>query len=537
MKRKSITLRSIVILSLILTAQVVATNAQQNRDKNAPVPPPRIDILRLEGSKPNLKPDGEGLTSYLAYHLYKSGQTRVKAYDLNVDIELPTGYTLFNNLAYRVDTEVVFSGPNQITFQVPSASTAESFNQLRILCAEANPAEPEKLNWGDITVTSAVPEDQLHRGFSKPALLPNFATRTLNAVTDAPVLVLVVASRDEKLARDNFTADLQLKIDVSADSVMEGRELDYSFSITNHGPDSATRIFFSSQIGPEYVSLNSTQGKCRFGAANIYCNLGELKKGETATINYRGRCRWDFVFDGRPVESNGMYVDSSVYSAEIDSNPYSNYVSLSTPVKEDPNRKPVISIVEPKRDTFLVGPKVDLNLVANAHDPDGTISKVEFYDERGLIGLGKLTALNTYEISYQTETIGTHIVRAFATDNQGRPSLSDQVHFIVNGSIQIQITDPKPGQFFKLTLDEFVVRVRATNPKGQIKEVRVFVSEGSGSSLQRPAQLVSNGEYIATFEDLGWACSYGPCFVWVIATDDSDVQTMSKQIDFRVGPP
>jgi hypothetical protein len=49
-----------------------------------------------------------------------------------------------------------------------------------------------------------------------------------------------------------------------------------------------------------------------------------------------------------------------------------------------------------------------MNIVANASDPDGTISEVEFFDKRGSIGLGKLTAPNTYEIPYQTETFGTH---------------------------------------------------------------------------------------------------------------------------------
>lgn len=530
MTLKSITLRSIVVLFLFSTL----TSAQEKPRENSQVQPPRIDLLKLESSKPNLKPDGEGLTSYKIQYLFKSGVTRVKPYDSNTAIELPTGYTLFNNLAYVVDTDAVYSGPNQIVFRVPSALNAESFNQLRILYADDDPAQPEKPRWVDITVTPEVPEEVLRSNFSKTALLPDFATRTLNATTEKAVRFLVVASRDEKLARDNFTVDLQLKATVSTDSVMEGREINYSFEITNHGPETATAISFTSQIDPEFVSLGQSQGKCRFEAQNIYCNLGELKKGATASITYHGRCRWDFIIDGQPIQSNGMSSNSWVQAAEMDSNFRNNEAYLSTPVKEDPNRKPVISIVKPAGETFLVGPKVNLKIVANAYDPDGTISEVEFFDETGSLGLGKLTAPKTYEIDYQTEKYGSHFLRALATDNQGRPALTPYATFIVNGPVQIRITDPKPDFLLDPPRDDFVVKLRAVNPKGTIKNIVVYISEGSGSRLKQAAQLVGKDEYVATFKSLGWECTLGPCHVWAVATDDLDVATTSSVTSFRV---
>lgn len=528
-----ITLRSIVVLSLIATALLLTTSAQEKPRGNSAAPP-RVDLLSLNDSKPNLKPDGEGLTSYKISDLFKRGVTRVRPYDLNEEIKLPTGYTLFNNLAYIVDSEAVFSGPNQIVFRVPSARNIETFNQLRILYANGDHAQPDKPRWVDITVTPALPDQALYPGFSKTALLPNFATRTLNAVTELAVRFLVVALKDEKLARDNFTADLQLKAAVTADSVMEGREINYSFEITNHGPDTATEISFASQIDPRLVSLDQSQGKCRFEAQNIYCNLGDLKKGATATITYHGRCPWDFIVDGRQIQSNGMSANSWVMSAEMDSNPHNNAVSFHTPVKEDPNRKPVISIIKPRGETFLVGPKVNLNIVANAYDPDGAISKVEFFDKKGLVGAGKLTAPNTYEIPYQTETFGRHLLQAVAIDNQGRPASSQFAVLIVNGPIQIQITDPKPDFLLDPPRDELVVRLRATNPKGKIKKIFVYISEGSGSQLKQTAQLVSKDEYIATFKSLGWECTLGPCYVWAVATDDTDIETTSSTIGFRV---
>lgn len=529
---KSITLRSIFLLSLV--AAVLLSTAAQEKPTDAPR---FTDLLTFNGSKPNLKADGEGLTSYKTALIFKPGVTRVKPIDSTAELKLPAGYTLFNNLAYVVDTEVVFSGPNQIVLRVPSAQTTEVFNQLRILCAAYDPAEPDKPQWIDMTVTPEIPEQALQPTFSRTALLPNFATRTLNAVTSDSTRMILVALRDERLARDNFTAELRLKAAVTADSVMEGREISYFFEITNDGPDSATDVGFASQIGPEFVSLDQTQGKCRFEAQNIYCNLGELKKGATARITYRGTCPWDFIFNGQPRDSNGMYAYSSAGSAEMDSNLENNMVHLSTPVVADPNQKPIVSIVKPADETFLVGPKVNLNIVANASDPDGSIAKVEFFGMNGSLGLGKLTAPNTYEIPYQAETYGRHILRAVATDNRGRPAQSQFFMFIVNGPIQIQITDPKPNLLLDPPRDKFVVKLKATNPKGKIKEIVVYVSATGGSHLEQPARLVGKDEYAATFTALGWECSWGPCSVWAVAKDDADVQTRSSVVTFRVANP
>jgi uncharacterized repeat protein (TIGR01451 family) len=531
-------MRSIVALCLTITLPVICL-AQQKTQKTEPQSRlPRVDILKLNGSQPNLTAEGEGITSYKISDLFKRGVTRVKPFDLDFKLELPTGYTLFNNLAYVVDSEAVFSGPNDIVFRIPSASTQESFNQLRILFAQGDRVEPEKAIWTDITIASSSQSEDARRYLSKTEidnLAPDFSTRTLHAFTEQSVRVFVVALKDSSVARDRFSADLQVKARASSDVVMEGREIEYNFDITNNGPDTATAISFSSQIGPDFISLKQSQGKCRFEAQNIYCNLGELKKGDTATITYRGRCTWNFWSETRPAQANYIYSASNVFAAEVDSLGDNNSFTVFTTVKADPNRPPVVSITKPKSETLLTGPDVTVNIVANAYDPDGSISEVEFFD-RGLpIGKGKLTSQNTYELEYHTNAFGRHYVRAVTVDNQGRPATSQYADFIVNGPIQIQITDPKPNFVKNPPHDEFVVKLKATNPKGKIKKIFVYISEGSGSQLKQEAQLAGEDEYVAKFKSLTWECSgLGLCQVIAVATDDLDVETTSSIVTFRV---
>ncbi len=529
-------LRSALALSVILMLSHKESFAQGNSVERSKAP--SIELLTMSGSSPSLTADGEGITSFKTLSLYKLGPTRVKPLDSSFKTELPTGYTLFNNLAYGIHSEAVFSGPNDVTFRIPSASTIESFEKLRILYAEVDDAEPEKPLWVDVTLTPMIAEHW--KGYlSKIEFeerLPNFKTRTLHAFM-AGGYVLVVALKDSAISRDRFSADLRMTADVTPEPVMEGREIKYSFEITNYGPDTATAVSFHSYVDPEFVSLNQSQGKCRFAAQNIYCNLGELQKGAKATIVYRGTCRWDFYHGDGPVQGGGLRATPNVGSAEGDPNHENNHPLVGTPVLKDPNHSPVVVIVQPlNRSEFSVGPDATVNIVANASDQDGTVSKVEFFDQGKPIGVGKLTGQNAYELAYHDVAFGRHSLRAVATDNQGRPQDSGSADFTVNGPIQIQITNPKPNLVLNLPHDLFSVSVRASNPNGIIKKIVVYLSAGWGQQSTQVAQSVGKDKYTATFKELTRECGAGPCYVWAVATDDAGIES-TNTVEFSVNPP
>ena len=66
----------------------------------------------------------------------------IKPADSRYKIELPIGYTLFNDLMYGVQTNAVFTGTCDIVFKLPSANTKEIFAQLRILTPARDYADP-----------------------------------------------------------------------------------------------------------------------------------------------------------------------------------------------------------------------------------------------------------------------------------------------------------------------------------------------------------------------------------------------------------
>src|SRR6185295_17014096 len=139
-------LQAMLALSFVLSGSELCPAQENPLPKDFAV---SVELLTMSGSKPNLTADGVGITSYKTTDLFKRGITRVRPFDLNFKIELPTGYSLFNNLAYVVTSEAVFSGPNDLTFRVPAGTTKETFENLRILNARRDNADPEKPRWED----------------------------------------------------------------------------------------------------------------------------------------------------------------------------------------------------------------------------------------------------------------------------------------------------------------------------------------------------------------------------------------------------
>src|SRR2546430_3019721 len=132
-------------LLLAITTILLLLGGQVQSQSNLPQRQPSVgvELLTMAGGKPTMGPDGEGISSFRTSDLFKVGKTQVKPFDSSFKIELPIGYVLFKNLAYMIDTDAVFSGPNDFTFKVPSVSSKEEFDNLRILYAAEDEAEPD----------------------------------------------------------------------------------------------------------------------------------------------------------------------------------------------------------------------------------------------------------------------------------------------------------------------------------------------------------------------------------------------------------
>jgi uncharacterized repeat protein (TIGR01451 family) len=521
----------IAIGLLLFAGHTIAQDKQPQRPQVS-----GVELLTMNGGQPELGPDGEGITSFITSDLFKRGQTHVKPFNWSFKVELPVGYTLFNKLAYMIDTEAVFSGPNDFTFRIPSAPTSALFEKLRILYADYDQAQPDKPRWIDATVEPPFGEyweRYLPRAeFDKR--LPDFTTRTLHAFMEESPRILVIAVKDSAIARDNFVADIAVSATPDPPSVMEGRDILYTFKITNNGPDTATGVSFRSYVDPEFVSLKQSQGVCRWDAHNIYCNLGEIPKGSSATVSYAGKCTWNFYNGDQPGKSGGMDATPLVQAAEGDANFENNQVFASASVVKDQNKAPVVTISSPSSDQFFVGPEVSVNIVANAYDTDGSVAEVQIYNEQKLLGNAKLTVKNTYQLTYDHVPYGQHFLRVIVTDNQGRPSQTPITSFFVNGQAKVEILTPAPNQVITGPIGDLVVTVRATDPARAIKKVIVHSGTQFGVIPQVAEPSARKNEYTTTLKDMGMP---GRHTLYVVVTDDAGVDTVTYPMQFRITEP
>lgn len=518
---------------------VVATSDSLCFGQDKPQGPdaPKVDLLALSGSKPALTPAGEGITSIKISDLFKIGITQVKPFDSSFKIELPVGYTLFNNLAYMIDSEAVFSGPNDFVFRIPSAVTKESFDKLRILVADYDDAEPQKPRWIDVTLMPGASDywkDYLTKGeFEKR--LPDFGTHSLHGFMWERSRVLVVALKDSSVARDSFVADLSLTVS-APEQIMEGRKITYELTVTNNGPDAATDVSLHADPTFDLKSVTSSQGKCRMAASNVYCKFSRLEKGKSISVKIVEQCPWGAYFqrEYEPRETPPQAKSVRVSAAEGDPNYESNNVIFLTRITADPNKAPVAEITSPKRDELIAGPNATVNIIAKASDPDGFVNKIEFFDDGVSIGKGTLKSADEYELIYNKVPYGRHRLEVKVTDNLGREAQAGPFEFFVNGFANVEITGPKAGSLLSRSDGEIPVTIHVSHTDLGIKKATVNLTAMGAGLTEQEALPVGNDVYTARID-----CSFCKRDIQLMATviDTSGIETRSEPVSFKITKP
>jgi len=492
-----------------------------------------LELLTMNGATPNLSPTGEGVTSYKITELYQRGTTRislVNELDPHLIPELPIGYTIFNNLIYSVKTDAVFVGPADITFNLPSVKTKETFDRLRILYLHHESGDPLGPKWIDATVDDDNLVDLL-RTFSEDESkqrLRKFDVRTLHAFAeqDEPGL-LVVALWDPAKVRDKFTADVAIS-GTGPSQVTEGKLVKYELKVTNNGPDTATDIRLHAYPAFEFVSADASQGKCIMAGQNVYCKFPALEKGRTVDVMMVFRCPWGSNLGGpASYEKENPSVLKAFYlgATEKDSARDNNELDLMTEVFADSNKAPVVELISPTPSQLFQGPAATIPIRFKASDPDGFIKKVEVFDEAKPLGQPTLRPDGEYELLYENASLGSHRLTITATDNLGRFETVRALEFFMNGVAKVEITNPKAGSKVDNGDGELTVVIHATSPT-QLKKVSL-------GFWQSDATPVGNDDYVFKLKQC-----YRPCRLQAIAIDQNGVETRSEFVEFTIlNPP
>ncbi len=157
-------------------------------------------------------------------------------------------------------------------------------------------------------------------------------------------------------------------------------------------------------------------------------------------------------------------------------NRYGQIISNSDEIHlDDPtpvNKKPLVNLTHPSA-TYTYTEPANIYIRANASDPDGSISKVEFYMDETLL---YTDYYSIYSYTWSNLRAGTYTFKAKAYDNKGATSISEStitVREAPNKAPSVTLDSPANGYQhpYPKTIE---LRATANDPDGSISRVEFY---------------------------------------------------------------
>ena len=197
---------------------------------------------------------------------------------------------------------------------------------------------------------------------------------------------------------------------------------------------------------------------------------------------------------------------------------------LAQSVTNNCNQRPTVEISSPTKSTSFIAPAT-ITIEANASDPDGIISKVEFY--QGAIKIGE-SITYPYSFSWKNVQEGTYYIKAVATDNKNLQTTSGIVIVIVEKSAStvnqvpiVNVTIPNKKKPKKH--DNIAIIVEAFDPDGSVNLVELKNGNTTIAEL-----TTAPYEFTLTNVDTG---NY---YITAVATDNRGATSISETLQVRV---
>jgi uncharacterized repeat protein (TIGR02059 family) len=189
------------------------------------------------------------------------------------------------------------------------------------------------------------------------------------------------------------------------------------------------------------------------------------------------------------------------------------------------NRNPAISISNPFAGSTFTAP-ASITINATASDPDGTVSKVEFFN--GSTKLGEKTS-SPWTFTWNNVSAGTYSLTAVATDNLNAKTTSSPVSITVNPpapvpnqSPVISISNPTKG-FKYIAPATITMDAIASDPDGSVRKVEFF--NGSIKLTE-----LTSAPWSFTWKDV----EAGTYTITAVATDNLNSTAVSSPITIVV---
>jgi len=140
-------------------------------------------------------------------------------------------------------------------------------------------------------------------------------------------------------------------------------------------------------------------------------------------------------------------------------------------IADGDNQAPVVTVTGPSTGALFPITPTNIVLTATASDPDGSVSRVEFFWQ-GTNKVGEATSA-PYIITWLNTPSGSNALTAVATDNFGKKTTSTPVHLVLNASPDVSLTSPTNGATFAVGAN-IDLAATATDLDGSVAEVRFY---------------------------------------------------------------
>ena len=167
------------------------------------------------------------------------------------------------------------------------------------------------------------------------------------------------------------------------------------------------------------------------------------------------------------------------------------------------NNPPIVSISSPTKSTAFISPAT-ITIDAVASDPDGSVSKVEFFN--GTMKLGERTE-TPYSFTWKEVTEGTYSLTAVASDNLNSKTVSDTVTTVVekaaaiiNQLPEVSILSPENESSFEVP-STISFTANASDSDGAVSKVEYFCGDTKiAESFSAPWQVTFECTKAGTYD-------------------------------------
>jgi hypothetical protein len=260
------------------------------------------------------------------------------------------------------------------------------------------------------------------------------------------------------------------------------------------------------------ISANATDPDGSIAYVEFYNGTTKLGQSTTAPYSYTwsNAAAGTYLITARATDNQNATTTSDARS-----------VTVNPPA----NQPPTVSLTAPVNNATFTAP-ASIIISANATDPDGSITRVEFYN--GTTKLGQSTT-TPYSYTWSNVTEGTYSITAKATDNQGATTTSDARSVTVNPPANqpptVSLTAPVNNATFTAPAS-IIISANATDPDGSITRVEFYNGTTKlGQSTTTP--------YSYTWSNV----TEGTYSITAKATDNQGATTTSDARSVTVNPP